>query len=94
MTAAWCGSDHENTALAAHYCRAVYGAGFSSICPTLYQPLFLNDAVHEEHKSGIDIGRDLLRRAHVLVFCGHTVTEAIKNDIAVTQRLGITDTTI
>ena len=67
ITAAWCGSDHENTKLAAQYCRAVYEAGFSPICPMLYQPLFLNDAVPEEHKSGIDMGRDLLRRSHVLV---------------------------
>ncbi len=88
ITAAWCGSDHENTKLAAQYCRTVYEAGFSPICPTLYQPLFLNDAVPEEHKSGIDMGRDLLRRSHVLVVCGHTVTEAMKNDIAVAQRLG------
>ena len=71
ITAAWCGSDHENTKLAAQYCRTVYEAGFSPICPTLYQPLFLNDAVPEEHKSGIDMGRDLLRRSHVLVVCGH-----------------------
>ena len=56
--------------------------------------LFLNDAVPEEHKSGIDMGRDLLRRSHVLVVCGHTMTEAMKNDIAVAQRLGITATTL
>ncbi|MEI3084501.1 MAG: hypothetical protein V8S87_00015 [Oscillospiraceae bacterium] len=94
ITATWCGSDHENTKLAAQYRRPVYEAGFSPICPTLYQPLFLNDAVPEEHKSGIDMGRDLLRRSHVLVVCGHTVTEAMKNDIAVAQRLGITATTL
>ena len=28
ITAAWCGSDHENAKLAAQYCRAVYEAGF------------------------------------------------------------------
>ena len=94
VTAACCGSDHENAKLAAQYCRTVYEAGFSPICPTLYQPLFLNDAVPEEHKSGIDMGRDLLRRSHVLVVCGHTVTEAMKNDIAISQRLGITATTL
>ena len=82
------------TEQAARYCRAVYEAGFSPICPTLYLPLFLNDAVPEEHKNGIDMSRDLLRRSHVLVVCGHTVTEAMKNDIAVAQRLGITATTL
>ena len=45
-------------------------------------------------KSGIDMGRNLLRRSHVLVVCGHTVTESMKNDIAVAQRLGITSTTL
>ena len=55
---------------------------------------FLNDAVPEEHKNGIDMGRDLLRRSRVLVVCGHSVTEAMKNDIAVAQRLGITATTL
>ena len=94
VTAAGVSSDHENTKLAPLYCRTVYEAGFSPICPTLYQPLFLNDAVPEEHKSGIDMGRDLLRRSHVLVVCGHAVTEAMKNDIAVAQRLGITATTL
>ncbi len=67
---------------------------FRPICPPLYLPLFLNDAVPEEHKSGIDMGRDLLRRSHVLVVCGHSMTEAMKNDIAVAQRLGITATTL
>lgn len=94
ITAAWSGNPCEATEQAVKYCRTVYEAGFSPICPTLYQPLFLNDAVPEEHKSGIDMGRDLLRRSHVLVVCGHTVTEAMKNDIAVAQRLGITATTL
>ena len=94
ITAGWLGGDSENAEQAARYCRAVYEAGFSPICPTLYLPLFLNDAVPEEHKSGIDMSRDLLRRSHVLVVCGHTMTEAMKNDIAVAQRLGITATTL
>ena len=94
ITAAWLGGDSENAELAAQYCRTVYEAGFSPICPPLYLPLFLNDAVPEEHKSGIDMSRDLLRRSHVLVVCGHSMTESMKNDIAVAQRLGITATTL
>ena len=94
ITAAWSGDDRENAELAAKYCRTVYKAGFSPICPTLYLPLILNDAIPEEHKDGIDMSRNLLRRSHVLVVCGHTVTEAMKNDIAVAQRLGITATTL
>ena len=94
ITAPWSENEFENTENAAKYCRAVYDAGFSPICPTLYQPLFLNDAVPEEHKSGIDMGRDLLRRSHVLVVCGSISTESMKNDVAVAQRLGITATTL
>ena len=74
--------------------RAVYEAGYAPICPALFLPLFLNDPVPQEHKDGLDMARDLLRRSRVLVVCGHTVTEAMKNDIAVAQRLGITSTTL
>ena len=91
---AWRGDPAVDMEQAAHYCRVVYDAGYSPICPMLYLPLFLNDAVPEEHKNGIDMGRDLLRRSRVLVVCGHTITESMKNDIAVAQRLGITATTL
>ena len=94
VTAAWSADPVEATEQAVRYCRAVYEAGFSPICPTLYLPLFLNDAVPEEHKSSIDMSRDLLRRSRVLGVCGHAVTEAVKNDIAVAQRLKITATTL
>ena len=69
ITAAWYGGDTENAELAAQYCRAVYDAGFAPICPALFLSLFLNDVVPEEHKSSIDIGRDLLRHSRVLVVC-------------------------
>jgi len=94
ITAAWSGEHKTDSEQAAQYCRAVYEAGFSPVCPTLYLPLFLNDEIPEEHKSGIDMGRDLLRRAHVLVVCGGTVDEAVKSDIAVAGRLKITATTL
>lgn len=94
ITAAWSGKQRTDTEQAARYCRAVYEAGFSPVCPRLYLPLFLNGAIPEEHKSGIDMGRDILRRAHVLVVCGDKVDEAVKNDIAVAGRLNITATTL
>lgn len=94
ITAAWCGDRSKDMEQAARYCRAVYEAGFSPVCPMLYLPLFLNDAIPEEHKSGIDIGRDLLRRSHVLVVCGESINEDVKSDIAVAGRLNITATTL
>ena len=94
ITAAWGGSEIENIELAARYCRAAYEAGFSPICPILFMPLFINDEIPEEHKSGVDMGRDLLRRSHVLVVCGDYIDEDIKNDIAIAGRLNITATTL
>ena len=94
ITAAWSGDRNRDTAQAVQYCRAVYEAGFSPTCPLLYLPLFLNNGIPEERKSGIDMSRDLLRRAHVLVLCGNGVHEDVKNDIAVAGRLNITATTL
>lgn len=94
ITAPWKGDIADNAEQAAQYCRAVYEAGYAPICPALFLPLFLNDPVPQEHKDGIDMGRDLLRRSRVLVVCGHIVTEEMKNDIAIAQRLGITATTL
>ena len=94
ITAAWSGKKNVDIKQATHYCRAVYEAGFSPVCPLLTLNLFLNDEIPEEHKSGVDISRDLLRRSHVLVFCGSGVDENVKNDIATAGRLNITATTL
>lgn len=94
ITAAWSGDYPNDAKRATEYCRAIYEAGFSPVCPLLYLPLILDDAIPEEHKSGIDIQRDLLRRSHVLVVCGDGVNEDMKNDIATAGRLNITATTL
>jgi len=94
ISAAWSGNKIKDIKQSAKYCRAVYDAGFSPICPMLHLSLFLNNNIPEEHKSGIDISRDLLRRAHVLVVCGDYVDESVKSDIAIAGRLNITATTL
>ena len=40
ITAPWSENEFENTENAAKYCRAVYDAGFSPVCPALFLPLF------------------------------------------------------
>ena len=94
ISAAWSDDPNEYMEAASAYCRAVYDAGYSPICPRLYLPLYLDDAIPREHKDGIDMGRDMLRRAHVLIVCGDAVDEGVKNEIAVAQRLNITATTL
>ena len=52
------------------------------------------EIIPEEHKNGIDMRRDMLRRSHTLIVCGSAVDEDVKNDIAVAGRLGIAATTL
>ncbi len=94
ITAAWTGGEFTVIDQATVYCRKIYEADFTPICPILYLPYFLRDSVPAEHKDGIDIGRKLLRGSHVLVVCGEEIDETVKNDIAVAHRLGITATTL
>ena len=94
LTAAWSGEPDVDMELAAHYCRLAYEAGFSPICPLLYLPLFLNDSVPEEHKAGIDMRRDMLRRSHTPDRLRQRCGRGCKNDIAVAGRLGIAATTL
>ena len=94
ITAVWKGGEFTVIDQAAVYCRKVYEAGFTPICPVIYLPHFLRDSIPAEHKDGIDMARELLRRSHVLIVCGDEVDESVKNDIAVAQRLGITATTL
>ncbi len=67
ITAPWSNNQYENTENAAAYCRQVYDAGYSPICPVLFLPTFLKDEIPQEHKDGLDMARDYLRRSHVLV---------------------------
>lgn len=94
ITAAWSNNEFEMTETAAKYCRKLYEAGYTPVCPSLYLPLFLNDKIPQEHKDGIDMARDMLRRSRVLVVCGDVVDGSVKNDIAIAQRLHITATTL
>jgi len=94
ITAPWGADEIENTEDAARYCRKVYDAGFTPICPLLFLPLYLNDVFLLKQKAAYDMARDFLCRSHVLVVCGRTVDESMKNDIAVAERLRITATTL
>lgn len=94
ISAAWSGDGLADSEQAVKYCRAMYEAGFSPVCPRLYLPLYIDDAIPREHKDGIDMSRDMLRRSHVLIVCGYEIDETVKNEIAVAQRLNITATTL
>ena len=65
-----------------------------AICPNLFLPTFLHESIPQEHKDGLDMAREYLRRSRLLVMCGEQVDETVKNDIAVAQRLHIAATTL
>ena len=45
-------------------------------------------------KDGLDMAKDFLRRSSILVVCGSTVDETVKNDIATAEQLRIAATTL
>ena len=58
ITAPWSNSQYENAENAAAYCRQVYDAGYSPICPVLFLPTFLKDEIPQEHKDGLDMAQN------------------------------------
>lgn len=94
ITASFGDGELDATAVAAKYCRAVYEAGYSPICPVLYQPLFLKKNKAQEYKDGRDMANELLRRSRILVVCGEADTEEMLEDIALAKRLRIAATTL
>ena len=94
ITAPWGDNDFDNRQNAARYCRQVYEAGYSPICPILYLPCFLHLEIPREAKDRVDMAAELLRRSRILVVCGSKVTQEVKNDIALAKHLRIAATTL
>ena len=94
ITASFGDEELDVKAVAAKYCRAVYEAGYSPICPVLYQPLFLKKNRAQEYKDGRDMANELLRRSRILVVCGEAESEIVLEDIALAKRLRIPATTL
>ena len=77
ITAPWSNSQYENAENAAAYCRQVYDAGYSPICPVLFLPTFLKDEIPQEHKDGLDMARDYLRRSHAVSYTHLTLLRGL-----------------
>lgn len=94
VTADFSDDELEARAEATKYCRAVYEAGYSPICPVLFQPLFLKFNKPQEYKDSRDMANELLRRARIVVVCGGIETDNALEDIAIAERLHIPATTL
>jgi hypothetical protein len=88
------GNELDAKAEAAKYCRAVYEAGYSPICPVLFQPYFLKPKKAQEYKDGRDMANELLRRSRILVVCGDAESDEVLADIALAKHLRIASTTL
>lgn len=94
ISADWSRDELENRAAASKYCRAVYEAGYSPICPVLFQPCFLKVTKAKEHKDSREMSEDLLRRSRILVVCGDAISDDVLSDIALAKHLRIAATTL
>ena len=94
VTAPWTGDEIDNRDRAAVYCRAVYDAGYSPICPVLFQPAFLKNDVPQEVRDKRDMANELLRRCKLLVVCGPMADDEVKEDIALAKHMHIFATTL
>ncbi len=94
ISASWGDEDLEAKEVAAKYCRTVYEAGYSPICPVLFQPYFLTGKKAQEYKDGRDMANELLRRSRILVVCGDVETDEVLEDIAIAAHYHIAATTL
>ena len=94
ISADFTGDELEVRATATKYCRVVYEAGYSPICPILFQSLFLKTNRPQEYKDGRDMANELLRRSRILVVCGEADSDEVLADIALAKHLRIAATTL
>lgn len=94
ITAVWCDAEIEGKEQALNYCRNVYEAGYSPICPRLMHTDFLDDKVPQEHSDRLSMAMELLRRCRIVVVCGSATDVQVKNDIALAKRYHIVATTL
>ena len=78
---------------AREFCRDVYNAGYSPICPFLFHRGLIDLEDSEEYEEGRKMANELLRRGRILVVCGVGKPAEVREDIALAKRLQIPVTT-
>lgn len=76
------------------YCRQLYEAGYTPICPLLSLPEVIDVSNADEYKDYMDISEDMLRRSRILVVCGAGVNETVLTDIAIANRFHVASSTL
>jgi len=78
-----------NAERARAYCRQVFDAGYLPFAPHIYFPQFLNDDSPQEREAGMTMGAALLPLCRVLIVCGDSVSEGMKQEIQLAKSLGV-----
>ena len=94
VTAAWSTDRSRAKRSAKRYCRKLYEAGYTPICPLLSLPEIINVSNADEFKDYIDMSEDMLRRSRILVVCGTAVDETVLTDIAIANRFHVASSTM
>lgn len=94
ISAPWGEDNLKNATAAATYCRQVYEAGYSPICPVLFLPAFLKGDAPAEVKDRKEMSDELLKRCIILVVCGSEVNDEVKSEIALAKHCRIAYTTL
>lgn len=94
VTAAWSKDKSSAKRSARRYCRMLYEAGYTPICPLLSLPAVLDVSVADEYKDYMEMSEDLLRRSRLLVVCGTVMDESVLVDIATAKRFHVVSSTM
>ncbi len=94
VTAAWNADRSRAKRSAKKYCRQLYEAGYTPICPLFHLPEFLDMNNADDYKAYLDISEDMLRRSRILVVCGTAVNETVLTDIATANKYHVASSTM
>ena len=82
VTAAWSADRNRAKRSAKRYCRKLYEAGYTPICPLLLLPEFIDMTSADEFKDYMDM------------VCGTAVDETVLTDIAIANRFHVASSTM
>ena len=94
VTSAWSTDRTKARRSAKRYCRKLYEAGYTPICPLLSLPEVIDVSNADEYKDYMDMSEDMLRRSRILVVCGSAVNETVLTDIAIANRFHVASSTM
>lgn len=94
VTSAWSADKSRAKRSAKRYCRKLYEAGYTPVCPLLSLPEILDVKNADEYRDYMEMSEDMLRRSRILVVCGTAVDETVLNDIAAAKRFHVASSTM